>query len=101
MQRRTLLQAAAGAVATLGVPQLHAQSWPNGPVRIIVGFPPGGGTDALARVVGQKLGMMWNQQVIVENRAGDAGPVLDDDLLVPHHAELLADDAGQRVGAAA
>ncbi len=73
MQRRTLLQAAAGAVATLGVPQLHAQSWPNGPVRIIVGFPPGGGTDALARVVGQKLGMMWGQQVIVENKAGVAG----------------------------
>ena len=74
MQRRSLLQAAAGAAATLGVPQLRAQpAWPNGPVRIIVGFPPGGGTDALARVVGQKLGMMWNQQVIVENRGGVAG----------------------------
>jgi tripartite-type tricarboxylate transporter receptor subunit TctC len=38
-----------------------------------VGFPPGGGTDALARIVAQKLTPMWGQQVIVENRAGAAG----------------------------
>jgi tripartite-type tricarboxylate transporter receptor subunit TctC len=73
MQRRTLLQAAAGAAATLGAPHLMAQEWPNGPVRIIVGFPPGGGTDALARVVGAKLTEMWKQQVLVENKAGVAG----------------------------
>ena len=73
MQRRSLLQAAAGAAATLGAPRLFAQTLPNGPIRIIVGFPPGGGTDALARVVGQKLSVMWNQQVIVENKAGVAG----------------------------
>jgi tripartite-type tricarboxylate transporter receptor subunit TctC len=42
-------------------------------VRIVVGFPPGGGTDALARVVAQKLTTMWGQQVIVENKAGVAG----------------------------
>jgi tripartite-type tricarboxylate transporter receptor subunit TctC len=42
-------------------------------VRIIVGFPPGGGTDALARVVAQKLSAMWGHQVIVENKAGAAG----------------------------
>ncbi|MBL8302424.1 MAG: tripartite tricarboxylate transporter substrate binding protein [Ideonella sp.] len=73
MQRRSLLQAAAGAAATLSAPRLFAQTLPNGPIRIIVGFPPGGGTDALARVVGQKLSVMWNQQVIVENKAGVAG----------------------------
>lgn len=73
MQRRSLLQAAAGAAATLGAPRLFAQSLPSGPIRIIVGFPPGGGTDALARVVGQKLSVMWNQQVIIENKAGVAG----------------------------
>jgi tripartite-type tricarboxylate transporter receptor subunit TctC len=55
------------------VPAVLAQQWPFGPVRIVVGFPPGGGTDALARVVGQKLGAMWGQQVIVENKAGVAG----------------------------
>jgi tripartite-type tricarboxylate transporter receptor subunit TctC len=73
MQRRSLIQAAGAAAATLGVPRVFAQEWPSGPVRIVVGFPPGGGTDALARVVAQKLSVMWNQTVIVENKAGVAG----------------------------
>jgi tripartite-type tricarboxylate transporter receptor subunit TctC len=73
MQRRSLIQAAGAAAATLGVPRVFAQEWPNGPVRIVVGFPPGGGTDALARVVAQKLSVMWNQSVIVENKGGVAG----------------------------
>ena len=73
MQRRSFIQAA-GAAAVLGAPAFaFAQEWPSGPVRIVVGFPPGGGTDALARVVAQKLTTMWNQQVIVENKAGVAG----------------------------
>jgi tripartite-type tricarboxylate transporter receptor subunit TctC len=73
MQRRSLIQVAGAAVATLGAPQLFAQEWPSGPVRIVVGFPPGGGTDALARVVAQKLTAMWGQTVIVENKPGVAG----------------------------
>ena len=73
MQRRTLIQAGGAAVASLAAPLLRAQSWPNGPVRIVVGFPPGGGTDALARVVSAKLTEMWKQQVIVETKAGVAG----------------------------
>ncbi len=73
MQRRSFIQAAGAAAATLGAPSVFAQDWPSGPVRIVVGFPPGGGTDALARVVAQKLSVMWNQTVIVENKAGVAG----------------------------
>ena len=73
MQRRTLLHATAGAAALIAAPTLRAQTLPNGPVRIIVGFPPGGGTDALARIVGQKLSEMWKLQVLVENKAGVAG----------------------------
>jgi len=73
MQRRLLLQSAAGAAATLGAPRVFAQTWPHGPVRIIVGFPPGGGTDILARTLAAKLQPMWGQQVLVENRAGVAG----------------------------
>ena len=73
MQRRSLIQAAVAAAATLGAPRLFAQEWPTAPVRIVVGFPPGGGTDALARVVAQKLAVLWNQSVIVENKAGVAG----------------------------
>ena len=73
MQRRSLIQAGAGAAAALAFPHLRAQEWPSGPVRIVVGFPPGGGTDALARVVAQKLTEVWKQQVIVETKAGVAG----------------------------
>ncbi len=73
MHKRTFIQAAAGAAAGLALPALRAQEWPSGPVRIVVGFPPGGGTDALARVVAQKLTAMWGQQVIVETKAGVAG----------------------------
>lgn len=78
MQRRSILKATAGAAATLAVPRVFAQTWPSGPIRIIVGFPPGGGTDALARVVSTKLTQMWNQQVIVENKAGVAGVLAAD-----------------------
>ena len=73
MQRRQLIQAAGCAAATLASPRLLAQEWPSSPVRIVVGFAPGGGTDALARVVAIKLTEMWKQQVIVENKAGSAG----------------------------
>jgi tripartite-type tricarboxylate transporter receptor subunit TctC len=74
MQRRQFIRATGVTAAALAAPRVFAQQqWPNGPVRIVVGFPPGGGTDALARVVGQKLAVMWNQQVIVENKGGVAG----------------------------
>jgi tripartite-type tricarboxylate transporter receptor subunit TctC len=75
MQRRTLITATA---ATLATPWLQAQTLPTGPIKIIVGFPPGGGTDALARVVGQKLQVMWGNNVVVENRAGAAGVIAAD-----------------------
>jgi len=73
MQRRSILRAAGAAAAAIAAPALRAQAWPYGPVRIIVGFPPGGGTDALARVLSVKLTQMWGQQVVVENKAGVAG----------------------------
>jgi tripartite-type tricarboxylate transporter receptor subunit TctC len=73
MQRRSILRAAGVTVAAIAAPSLRAQGWPYGPVRIVVGFPPGGGTDALARVLSVKLTQMWSQQVVVENKAGVAG----------------------------
>jgi len=73
MQRRSILRAAGVTAAAIAAPALRAQAWPYGPVRIVVGFPPGGGTDALARVVSVKLTQMWGQQVVVETKAGVAG----------------------------
>ena len=79
MQRRSILKAVAGSAAMLGTTRVFAQAaWPSAPVRIVVGFPPGGGTDALARVVGAKLSQMWGQQVIVETKAGVAGVLAAD-----------------------
>jgi tripartite-type tricarboxylate transporter receptor subunit TctC len=78
MQRRTLLTVAAAGAATLHAPMLRAQTLPTGPIKIIVGFPPGGGTDALARVVGQKLQLMWGNPVLIENKAGAAGVIAAD-----------------------
>ena len=49
--------------------------FPEKPVRFIVPFPPGGGTDALARILGAKLGEQWGQQVIIDNRAGAQGNI--------------------------
>ena len=56
------LACAAGAV--------HAQAYPVKPVRIIVPFAPGGATDIVTRVLGQKLNEAWGQQVVADNRAG-------------------------------
>ncbi len=78
MQRRSILKAAVAGAATLGAPRVFAQVWPSGPIRIVVGFSPGGGTDALARVLSVKLTEMWKQQVIVENKAGVAGVLAAD-----------------------
>jgi hypothetical protein len=69
---RTLLLPLALACAA---PMAVAQPFPAKPVRIIVGFAPGGGTDFVARVLGQRLGEVWGQQVLVENRAGAAGTI--------------------------
>jgi tripartite-type tricarboxylate transporter receptor subunit TctC len=52
-----------------------AQTYPTKTVRMVVGYPPGGPTDVLARIVSQKLTQAWGQQVIVDNRPGASGMI--------------------------
>ncbi len=78
MQRRTFTLAGVAGAATLAAPMLRAQTLPSGPVRIVVGFPPGGGTDILARILAPKLQEAWKLNVIIENKAGAAGVLAAD-----------------------
>jgi tripartite-type tricarboxylate transporter receptor subunit TctC len=54
---------------------LFSQPFPSKPVKIIVAFPAGGGTDIVARIVGQKLSEAWGQPVVIDNRAGASGTI--------------------------
>jgi tripartite-type tricarboxylate transporter receptor subunit TctC len=62
-------------VAVLATLTAHAQSYPTRPVKLVVGFEPGGNTDTVARIVAQKLSERLGQQVIVENKLGAAGTI--------------------------
>ncbi len=68
-RRRFLQMAGAVALASLSRPA-NAQNFPSRIVRLVVGFPPGGGADLAARIVANRLLEIWGQQVIVENRPG-------------------------------
>ncbi|MBK7063165.1 MAG: tripartite tricarboxylate transporter substrate binding protein [Rubrivivax sp.] len=65
------------AFALGGMMGAHAQGvqYPNKPIRMIVGFPPGGPTDVVARIVGQKLGDQLGQPVVIDNKPGAGGNI--------------------------
>src|SRR3954468_12562757 len=69
---KTFLQALACLAAALFATSsaLAQDSYPNRPIRIIVPFPPGGGTDIVSRTVAAKMTESWKQPVVVENRPG-------------------------------
>src|SRR5882672_6475305 len=70
-QRFVALMLTAGAsFSALPVSMAYAQAYPTKPIRLIVAFPPGGPSDTLARLLGQKLSEKWGQQVIIDNRPG-------------------------------
>ena len=87
-RRRFAALAATAALAPgLTVRAARAQAWPARHVRLIVPFPPGGGTDAIARVVAGKLSEVWGQQMVVENRGGGGANI-------GHEAVARADPDG-------
>jgi tripartite-type tricarboxylate transporter receptor subunit TctC len=74
LQRRRFLQLAAAAAALpVSPPLAHAQSYPDHPVRLLVGFPAGGQVDIIARVTAQWLGQQLGQTIVVENKPGAGG----------------------------
>ena len=70
-----LVQAAAAIAVLVAAGPLAAQTYPNKPVKLIVTYPPGGSSDLMSRIVGQKLSELWGQQVIVESKPGAAGSI--------------------------
>src|SRR4051812_45454683 len=76
--RRELLLAAGSAALLSTVPAWAQEKWPQKPIRILVGFPPGGGADAMARLVASKLPERLGQTVVVENRTGATGTISSD-----------------------
>jgi len=73
-------------LSCLFVHHVHADTFPNKPVRILVGFPPGGMADIVARALSERLAVQWKQSVIVDNRPGAAGTIAAD-LLVKAPAD--------------
>jgi tripartite-type tricarboxylate transporter receptor subunit TctC len=74
--RRSMLAAGAATLAAAALPQrARAQAWPARPIRILNGFPAGGPSDLLARIVAERLQESLGQPVVVENRPGATGSI--------------------------
>jgi tripartite-type tricarboxylate transporter receptor subunit TctC len=63
------------STVSLASPAAHADTWPSRPITIIVGYPPGGGADIMARLVSQKMGLVLGQSILIENRPGSAAQI--------------------------
>ena len=77
MRRRLMAAGLLGAVTQpfAALSALAADAWPAKPVRLIVPFPPGGPVDSTARIFSQKLGEIWKQPIVIDNRAGAGGTI--------------------------
>src|ERR1700754_1238409 len=64
------LAAASALAPAVSVRAVYAQGWPRRAVRLVVPFAPGGGTDAVARILSTRLSEIWGQQMVIENRGG-------------------------------
>jgi tripartite-type tricarboxylate transporter receptor subunit TctC len=74
LSRRALL-ALTSAPLLASARRASAQSWPDRPVRVVVGFPPGGSVDIFARIIGQSLSEQFGQPFVLENRPGASGNI--------------------------
>jgi tripartite-type tricarboxylate transporter receptor subunit TctC len=79
--RRAAIGALAGAALLAAAPAAFAQAWPTKPVRILIGAPPGGTADIVARLLAEGLQKEWGQPVIVEAKPGAAGMIAMQDFL--------------------
>jgi tripartite-type tricarboxylate transporter receptor subunit TctC len=75
MRKVNLLVAVFGLLAAVFAGSAVAQPYPNKPVKLIVTYPPGGSSDLMARILGQKLSDLWGQPVVVESKPGAAGSI--------------------------
>jgi tripartite-type tricarboxylate transporter receptor subunit TctC len=75
MIKVSLVAACCTSVFTLSVTGVFAQNYPAKPIRMIVAYPPGGGTDIVGRMVAQKLSENFGQTVVIDNRGGAAGNI--------------------------
>ena len=71
--RRTILSLL--VILGLGAPLCHAQTFPSQPVRVVVPFPAGGGTDILMRIIQDKYAVKLGQPVVIDNRPGASGNI--------------------------
>ena len=100
--RRQFLHLAAGAAALPAFPYIaRAQAYPTRPVRLIVGYAAGGGTDITARLIGQWLSERFGQQFVIENRPGAATNIATDAVVraAPDGYTLLLATGGNAINA--
>lgn len=75
-RRQLLLGSTAAVAASAGIVPAAAQtSYPTRPVRVVVPYPPAGGADTVSRILFHKLGQLWGQQFVIENRGGAGGTI--------------------------
>jgi tripartite-type tricarboxylate transporter receptor subunit TctC len=103
ISRRSFLHLAAGTAAVAVAPMAaFAQDYPSRPVRLVLGFPPGGAADVAARVVGQWLSVRLGHPVVVENKPGASGNIATEDVVraAPDGYTLLFETGTTTINAA-